>query len=66
VNNPYEPPRVPQEKDEIKVNDLYKEFIVWSLLITALFFLSNSIRSVIMTIVKNIAFVIRYVIELNS
>ena len=66
MNNPYEPPRVPQEEDEINVNGIYKEFVLWSLLISALFFLLHSIHAVITSIVKNILLVVRYVIDLNN
>ena len=66
MNNPYEPPNLPQEKEEVNINGVYKEFIAWSLLIAALFFLLNSIRAVITSIVKNILLVVRYVIDLNN
>ena len=66
MNNPYEPPSVPQEEDEPNINGAYKEFIAWSLLVAALFFLLNSIRAVITNIVKNILLVVRYVIDLNN
>ena len=66
MNNPYEPPSVPQEDDDLNINGTYKEFIAWSLLVAALFFLLNSIRAVITNIVKNILLVVRYVIDLNN
>lgn len=67
MNNPYRPPNItPQKEEELGVRGVYKEFIAWSLLITALFFLSNSIRSVSMNIMKSIVFVIRYVMDLNN
>ena len=66
MNNPYKPPSVPQEEDEINVNGAYEEFVLWSLLISALFFLLHSIRTVATSIVKNILLVVRYIVDLNN
>jgi len=66
INNPYKPPSMPQEEDEINVNGVYKEFVLWSLLISALFLLLHSIRTVATSIINNILLVVRYVIDLNN
>ena len=66
MNNPYDPPSVPpQEEDEPNINGAYKEFTLWGILLAALFFLLDSIRTVATSIVKNVILVIRYVIDLN-
>ena len=54
-----------QEEDDPSANGIYKEFVAWGVLIAALFFLLDSIRTVGTTIVKNILLVVRYVIDLN-
>ena len=66
MNNPYKPPSMPQEEDEINVNGVYKEFALWSILVAALFFLLDSIRTVATSIVKNILLVVRYIVDLNN
>ena len=65
MNNPYEPPSVPPQEDDLNISGAYKEFTLWSILIVALFFLLDSIRTVATSIVKNVILVIRYVIDLN-
>jgi hypothetical protein len=65
--NPYEPPSIPpQEEDEINVNGIYTEFTLWGILLAALFFLLDSIRTVVTSIVKNILLVVRYITDLNN
>ena len=66
MNNPYEPPSVPQEEDEPNINGAYKEFTLWGILIMALFFVLDSIRTIATSIVKNILLVVRYLIDLNN
>lgn len=66
MNNPYEPPSVPPQEDDLNISGAYKEFTLWSILIMALFVLLDSIRTVATSIVKNILLVLRYIVDLNS
>ena len=66
MNNPYKPPSLPQEDDEMNVNGIYKEFVIWGVFLAALFFLLDSMRGVIHAISKSIMLVVRYVVDLNN
>ena len=68
TNNPYEPPTTPdqgKEEPDIMVNIIYKEFIIWCASLTALFFLFDSLRTLKISIVKNILLVVQYIVDLN-
>jgi|TARA_R110000824_G_scaffold195911_4_gene378870 hypothetical protein len=69
MNNPYRPPNSPtQEKEDTRIdpNIIYKEFIIWGVSVTALFFLLDSLRTLKINIIKNILLVVQYTIDLNN
>ena len=68
MNNPYQPPSIPPEQEEriTGVNNIYVEFIIWCASLTALFFLFDSLRTLKISIMKNILLVVQYIVDLNN